>query len=392
LTLKCPSCRIPRPTVTILPIPSLKSLHIYDIDPLCYPDDLSLLLAKAPQLQELKLEWSPRMRREGEPSVTLATYYGRAASAGVKLPLKSLTYKNLYARNERDSPIIFDASKLESLTFLNCMNPGNPSTAFYDNTWRGVSTELATLTNLRKLRIDNADDDLAQMLAELSSLEEFYLSNQNAKLLEFASELVNGSSPPVQEPNCSRKPHESTPVTPTTTNNTTPLIRCPASETLAALSTHHGHRLKVVLLSNQWKLSKDAIVSFTKACPLLQQLAVAIDGPQFETARAFLPNLPHIWALRILEDDGMLELTIERASAMGGVHERLKREVIGKELAKPEYRTIRYFSLSVLAFELGRVVEVKSGTATIQRRVVKSLSWEEAKAKAEIFGLDSLDI
>lgn len=44
LTLRFPSSRHPRPTTIIPPMPNLRILKVTDIDPLCYPDDISLLL------------------------------------------------------------------------------------------------------------------------------------------------------------------------------------------------------------------------------------------------------------------------------------------------------------------------------------------------------------
>ena len=68
LTLRCQTKRTLRPTTIIPPLPNLKTLIVYDIDPLCYPDDISLLLLSAKKLENLKLHYNPRMRDMAEES------------------------------------------------------------------------------------------------------------------------------------------------------------------------------------------------------------------------------------------------------------------------------------------------------------------------------------
>ena len=77
LTIRCQTRRTPRPTTIISPLPNLKTLVVYDIDPLCYPDDISLLIFGSKKLENLKLHWSPRMRAAGEESVNLMSIFGR---------------------------------------------------------------------------------------------------------------------------------------------------------------------------------------------------------------------------------------------------------------------------------------------------------------------------
>lgn len=342
------------------------------------------------------------MRREREPSVSLGTYWGRTASAGVSLPIKHISYKNMYTRNDHELSMTLDFSKVESITFLNCINPGDPTTIFYDATWRGAQNGFAKLRRLKKLRIDAADDDIAQALSEISGLEEFYLINRRSasSFSQSNSNSANGSPAPAPPASSSIKPGSrepnSTPITPTAPAH--PPFHAPAtialaSEFLAALSTHHGHSLKILLLSDQWKFSKAALINFAKSCPYLQQFGVGIDGPQFETAKAILPNIPHVWAFRILENMDMHEhMMMEQATELGDLQTHVQYEVMSREFWKEEYKGIRFFGLGFQAFEVGKVIEGKSGEAVIKRRAVRSMTWEEAKAKTEIFRMDSQDL
>jgi hypothetical protein len=142
LTLRCQTKRIPRPTTVIPPLPNLITLVVYDIDPLCYPDDFSLVLVTAHKLENLKLHWNPRMRESGEESVNLTNYFGRCLAAKHAIPLKRMAMYNLFARNTGEGfENCTNHSLVQELTIVNCMgSSGDPITVFMDNTWR-VSTQ-----------------------------------------------------------------------------------------------------------------------------------------------------------------------------------------------------------------------------------------------------------
>lgn len=64
--IRFPITKIPRPQVLIPGIPSLKSFVAYDMDPMCSPDDISLVLSDSPQLSNVTLHWHQRVRVEQE--------------------------------------------------------------------------------------------------------------------------------------------------------------------------------------------------------------------------------------------------------------------------------------------------------------------------------------
>lgn len=88
LTLKFPSARIPRPSVLIPPMANLRAFKAIDIDPMCYPDDISLLLLHSKKIEDLRLHFSPRMRQEAEGIMTLAQFFGRCYKAGYRMKVK----------------------------------------------------------------------------------------------------------------------------------------------------------------------------------------------------------------------------------------------------------------------------------------------------------------
>jgi hypothetical protein len=336
------------------------------------------------------------MRRERESSVSLHSYFGRAASANVQLPIKRLTYKNMYTRNDEELSTVFNLARLEEVTFLNCVNPGDPSTVFIDETWRTSHHVFARLGKLKKLRIDVADESTAQALAEISGLEEFYLVDRCAAALR-SNSTSTSSSPAVESSSSAAvaksgdtNVSNSTPVTPTTPHYQLPASVSLGSEFVAALSTHHGHSLRILLLSARWKLGKETLSHLVKSCPNLYQLGIAIDGEQFQTLKSILPFCPKIFALRVLEVVETHATVMERMREMREAVPHVHTEVLGREVYKDEYKNVRYFGLGPAAFEFGKIIESEQGR--LKKRFVRYLTWDEAKKMAEIFGMDSLDV
>ncbi|KAI4942942.1 hypothetical protein J4E86_009889 [Alternaria arbusti] len=182
LTLRCQTKRIPRPTTVIPPLPNLTTLIVYDIDPLCYPDDISLLLLGSKKLEHLTLHWSPRMRAVGEESVSLHSLFGRCMSAKHSIPLKHLGIYNIYTRFSDDGfhHVIRPDTNTE-LTLINSMGSSDPMTVFADDSWR-IHSNHPTPHNLKVMRTDNTDKESAVMLGKFKGMERFYIvSNRRGK-------------------------------------------------------------------------------------------------------------------------------------------------------------------------------------------------------------------
>lgn len=115
-TLKFPSTRDPRPSVIIPPLTNLRKFKASDIDPLCYPDDISMLLLGSKKLEDLRLHFSPRMRREAECSLHLETYFGRCLKANWQIPLKHLAIQNYYGPHAKGLDKTARLDTLKSIT------------------------------------------------------------------------------------------------------------------------------------------------------------------------------------------------------------------------------------------------------------------------------------
>ncbi|KZF26932.1 hypothetical protein L228DRAFT_235936 [Xylona heveae TC161] len=385
LTLKFPTSRVPRPVSVIPPIPSLRSLKVLNIDPLCYPDDISLLLLGSKKLRELRLHWSPRMRNEAEPSVQLHSYFGRCINANYALPLRHLSIANLYAHNNGEFDRAFDPKLMESITAINSPGAengaGNNLTAFVDQGW-GMKDVIPAL---KYVRCDQVSQLGVDSLTLVKGLREFYIISSKASPSSSAggsietspsnlSSTIGGTSTPdMTPPSCLETPELSL-----------------QTAFLDALCQHHGPSVRCLLLSNRWMLDKDELGRLVHGCPNLEQLGLSIRSDVYEILRLLLPFLPHLYAIRILEAPHGSELTKYALETSNIPFE----EKLGREMVKPTYKNLRWVGIGDLLFHCGPSVQLSETGPRgqpVYKRLVRRVPPEAAK-HVQIWGLDSLEI
>ncbi|KAF2397915.1 hypothetical protein EJ06DRAFT_532902 [Trichodelitschia bisporula] len=362
LTLKFPKSRIPRPSVVIPAIPTLLYLHLIDIDPLCYPDDVSVLLLHAQKLQDLRLEWSARIREERETSVSLHSYFGRCVAAGVKLQLQHISFKNLYAREDSVIKRAVDLTKLESMTMINGIDRSDPTTVFVDNTWRADPEHLKAVKSLKRYRSDRINFGASSPITVFSGLEEIYMVS------------AAQTTPPTPAPS-----DATSPVSPASAPLSVPDCVNAASDFIAAVITRHGCTIKKLLLPDRWPLSITAVKQLLASCPQLEQLGVALEDPGFEPTAALMAAAPRLKALRVLVRSGPFWDLFNRIGV------EMHAVGIGVRLGKVE--GLRWIGVGTHCFEIGDEVDGETG-----RKAVRVVGFEEACRTLEIFAMDSRDI
>ncbi|KAF2670137.1 hypothetical protein BT63DRAFT_478328 [Microthyrium microscopicum] len=435
LKIHFPSSRIPRPTVTIPGLPRLKSLHVVNIDPLCYNDDISLLLLEAQKLETLTLHWSPRMRNEREPSVDLQSYFGRIVAEKKPLSPKHISFFNMFAKNDGTLTKSVLFTEARSLCFMNSMNHNDPTTVFWDHTWNPRGQRIDFLSNVVKIRSDSIDTSMVNVLKALQDLQEVYLVNNR----DFSCNSSNSlTTQKLLEPGVSPSSVSSGTPTPYRTNgnegasvtiadlgqdistgagaahNETlnpPTIDAPqpspvssefinsplgssrtgsaqkhislASDYIAAITSHHGQSLRILLLRDTWTLGRDVVLHIAKSCPNLEQLAYAPESPGSELTRTIIKACPKLYAVRLLyTPDHPFWLTMR--------HEpQTHVEMMGLELWRDEYLGMKYLGVGGFIAKLGGRIRATEGPKW--RRSVKLVTWEEAR-HVEIFGLDNIEI
>lgn len=262
LTVKFPTCKTPKPVSIVPPIPSLVSLKVLDIDPLCYVDDISRLLAESRSLRELSIVWSPRMREANEPSVNLSAMFGRCRER--PLQLRKIAIKNLFTYNDDSCPQYHDASCLEEITAINSIGDfsKNSASAFVELPMRKMGPPLP---RLRFLCTDRPWEGMMELLTHTSGLEELYIpSPKKAPPRKLKADSI-------------RDTH------------------------IEAMTRHHGQSLRHLLLPSQWRLTSEHIKHLAHHCPNLKQLGFAATPSDFMSIRSLLPSLPKLTAVRLLE-------------------------------------------------------------------------------------------
>jgi hypothetical protein len=411
LKIRFPISRLPRPVVTIPGIPRLRDLHLENLDPLCYNDDVSLLISDAVALESLKLHFNPRIRRELELSVSMATYFGRLWASKRVMRLKHISFANLFSRHEiqLDSTNKFD--RLETICTINCMDSEDPNTTFVDRTWQNSSMQIPELVAMKSMRTDRVHEKLSKDLFLMRGLEALYLVSKrdwtsiSAKLnaapiivdgINMSPDPRNGDTPSKNSditingrgsndsdsqsaPNDITSPIDYPPQAPLTKRN----IEL-ASTVIAAITKVHGSTLRKLLLFDTWNLGAEAMLGILSSCPHLEQVGLAGDfsNPEFPTfIRKCLRAAPKLRALRILFPPWS-----EVMKAMSYVGKAIHIEMMRMELARGEFAGLRYFAVGPVILLLGEMDE--NG-----KRDVKELSWDDKRVQAiEIFGLDNGDL
>ncbi|KAF1937488.1 hypothetical protein EJ02DRAFT_55076 [Clathrospora elynae] len=385
LTIRCQTRRIPRPTTIIPPLPNLQTLVIYDIDPLCYPDDISSLLLGSKKLENLKLHWSPRMRASGEESVSLLPIFSRCITARYAIPLKRLAMYNLYTRFSSDElNDVIDPTTMTEMTMINSMGSSDPITAFLDNSWK-VHNNRPTPKNLTMLRTDNAEKDGTMVMSRLTGLERLYfISNRQGKVAWNPDSTVVS---PVSSSTTTSGMNDGTMNANGTPSGADQQCRDAGGEYLAIIQTKH-HTMRNLLLSDRWQLSDDALFKLCQSCPDLEQLGFSCLVPPLESMRQIVALMPKLWAIRFL-----IRPNSEFCDKMDSMDPEMHVFALATESWRPEYKNLKYLGLGDdMVFKLGGVYFPPKGRNKIPEGQENSMNAKRAGPirRVELVSRDSV--
>lgn len=430
LTIRFPSSRHPRPTIAAPPMPHLRTLKVTDIDPLCYPDDISTLLLHSKKLRELRMHWSPRMRDAQEPSVTLHEYFRKCIAAKTKLRLKKIAFQNFYALHNDEFEMAVDKTAVEEVSILS--SPGAtdasaPGVTFVEASWRQPGPDFS----VKSFRHDRTDKRSCEFLGDLRSLEKLYFVNH----VRDAVDMINSPRTHSTQTSASLTPPSLDSVNTAATNGnntqthpTTPSIPSPSPNShpqainrdmyIQMLTTNHGPRLKHLLLPSKWSLSTSSIARLVRSCPNLEQLAFATEFPSFETLSLLLPFLKKLTALRILIptlhsnanlDPNMLQFprttattptladlqdylpaTVRAFTEMLDLDDRIHSEAISSQMGDKElFSNLKIMGIGWKAWELGQFYQVPTSDMMVTSTWTKI---HESMVEDEYNGVDGLDL
>lgn len=381
LTIKFPSSRLPRPSVCIPPMPNLRSFRGIDIDPLCYPDDISVLLLGSKNLKDLRLHFSPRMRRSAEPTLNMETYFGRCIKAGYALKLEHFAMQNWFGPNTQSFNYVMDHKTCDSMTFLDTFGgaQGGSANVYVDDTWRNLPPDYKT--NFRTIRFNEFAEQHIEMLNNSSGLEYVYVVNDRAGKPSMSSSVASPSSDYI------------TPDDSPSSANTDPLSRLSdipmlGRQYVRCFTEKHGSTLKHLLLSSQWPLSETDVTNLIRNCPNLTQLGFALGFPNHSTLRLVIPFLPNLRAFRVLYNSTMRSPENE----MAGLSEEERIAILGRDLHLTGAHQLRWIGAGDEVYRAGVAFEfVYPDGRKEMRRKIERASLSDVN-DVEIWGLDTLDI
>ena len=393
LTIKFPSSRLPRPSVCIPPMPALKVLKAIDIDPLCYPDDISVLILSSKNLIDLRLHFSPRMRIQAEPSLSMEAYFGRCFKTGYIPQLKHVAMQNFFGPNSHAFGAVMNPVSCESMTFLDTFGgaQGGSSNVFVDDTWRNIPSD--TKFYCRTLRFNEFAEQHVNMIKNSRGLERVYIVNDRAGKPAMSS---TGNTPGRDSAEYITPDDSPAPSSTTNTNATTVSLSTPAdSFTTArnadistfgpfyinAFTQYHGASLQHLLLSAHWKLNETDISTLIRCCPNLTQLGLALASSQLSTLRLLLPFLEHLYAFRILDHDDPSAPSDQEIV-----------EDLGRNLYRSNAHKMRWMGDTERVFRVGPTYQrmTEGGGVELLKRVERV--GVEAVRHVEIWKLDCLDV
>ena len=339
------------------------SLRVTNLDPLCYNVDISFCLRDSKNLQELKLQWSPRMRLAAECSANLNTVFGKCIEAGYKMSIRSLGMQNFYGPNRGQ---LYFAMKQESMVdthFLDMFGGahGPRTNVFIDETWRRIPPELNFKWKLH--RSNELAMQHTRILRGFSGLEELYLVNKN-----LSTETPASASP-------------LSPATSSAASSTDPGVLPGAdlanlgNEYLDAILKAHAPTLRNLLFFDKFDFSAPQLATILSSCPNLQQLGLAVDGDE-HTFRALIPSLPSgLVALRLLENPLFRRLGVTHEENLPAVCAEFARQIAAANCV-----SLRWIGLADRVFHVQR----EGGEV-----ILVPATWEDV-AHVGIWGMDNL--
>ncbi|KAI7303475.1 hypothetical protein KC315_g15653 [Hortaea werneckii] len=379
LTIRFSSSRVPRPSVLVPPMANLRALKIEEYDPLCYPDDLSLLILQSRRLEDLRLHFSPRMRREAEPSLSLGTFFGRCAKAGYRPKLKHFALQNFIGANLDGIEHSYHPDTCQSVTMFDTFGGAGNSTpsaatVFLDSMWNDMSHDMSP--HFRCMRGNEVNEKFTEMLKTFSGLERLY--------------LVSGRDQPSAQqgtPESSQLSPRAQTVTPVGSPTGSDDMKLLGRQYLHTLSHYHGQSLKHLLLPRDWAWNAEEMGTLIRFCPNLEQVGFALNTSNQAILRLLLPFLVKLKAFRLLHNHHLSE-------SMRMVSHEDRMSAIGAELPRVGSAacSLRWIGMGSTVYRVDGDcdVEMEDGTFEI-RREITMVPREEVR-NVEIWRLDTLDL
>jgi hypothetical protein len=380
LTLRFPSPLSPPRVATIVPpMPNLRAFTALDIDPEGNPDDFNNFILQSQKLEDLRFHFAPRLRRQGLATIDFENMFCRLwRQAKVKKRVKHFALQNYFCQGTSViEPGLMEEDTLESVCILDSFGEGEKEfrTMLSDeiSMYEPMHVDVGKFkTNFRKMRCN-------EVLPQ-------FVSGLRDKPQQIESFIMVGTKR-------SRKRRQKSQTSEVSSATTTPSNpRTPGWEPAAltrvyidALTQVQGPSLRILLLSDEFALSREQLGAVIRFCPNLEQFGFALDCGDHNMVRILAPFLAKLQCLRILDNEHAQE-------HFKMVSEEFRMQQMSVSIAEDGQTVIKYLGIADLVYRIGTLYEVVSDDGTPQmRRIVERADPADVQ-KYAIWGSDCLDI
>jgi hypothetical protein len=375
LSLCFPSNRQYRNTCTIPPLPNLRALTVQNLDPSCSPDDISLLLLQSHKLEDLRLHFSPRLRREADVLANLESCFRRCLQAGHKLDLRHFAMQNVIAQDPTIFNQVFAHGQLPSECYFDTFGgfDGDPRTAFADNIWRLSAPDC--LVPARHIRVNEFAPEFVRIARS---------KPQTIQNLILVSERGFGPNASVASSECGDSGSS------TTSSSSSSDIVGLAEAYVETITEFHGRSIRRLLLPDRFALSLSQIKRIVQFCPDLEQLGCALDFSDRKILHLLLPSLKHLCAVRILSSNHLLDgCDADERDADEQQRRMYEMACDPRIIESPQLAFVGFAST---IYRIGQVTKnvLPSGKVEMRRKI--AVAQADDVQHIDIWGLDNLDI
>ena len=413
LHIRMPASRAAQPTGEIPAMRCLQRLVVTNLDPLCYPDDISTLIYEATELRDLQVHFCPRMREAGEPSVQLSHILRKNIMNERKLTLRRLGVYNFFGKPEAElTTKAANIATVEEFTSINSFGKDEDDASdlgatFMDQAW--LEGENVHMPNLKVWRVDQLHRSHLRSFKVRQGMQKIYLINARHGQPNLGtqpdgtpseSDTTPNSATSSTTTNSGHSKHKFQPKSPSTPTPP-PTLKELYLDTICKAS---GVSLQHLIFPHKWTMTTSMVAKLIRACPNLTQLSACIDCSDMEFAQMLLPFLRGLEAMRVTvmpsQDCDMTREEREQAQDTPEFTETLRELLSGDG-----YDRLRYIGMGNRVWEAGGWEEVvrdvvgEEGTLsdgmirqeTVRRRRLQRVSLDAVKDVA-IWKVDSLDV
>ncbi|KAI5806987.1 hypothetical protein EDC01DRAFT_608787 [Geopyxis carbonaria] len=286
--LEMPDMQRP-PATSVPPFRSLKKLRLLGLAGPLYADDIVLMVIASPHFESIRVAWRPESMLSQMQFLELMRKFSQRFGMKQGLKLRDVGLSGAIIDKPDALDTTFVTETITSLTLWDCIIP--------PEAWRGLFQRPYYLATKKVLSQASTPVSTPGTHHSSTSTSSSRTASARLPLKKFSTNTVTDQYIHIIE-------------------NATSTIEelyfidnpdnfLPGSESLKprALAAIHqmGPNLRKLRLAHAWVLTREEATRLIRACPNLEELALAMGFYEWELLRFLIPFLPHLRALFMLD-------------------------------------------------------------------------------------------